>query len=1649
MKILDGIKNGWVGRKVAAMWRRRFWWRLLKWVFKIFVFLHILLLLFYLLLQLRPVRQYLLKRVDHALEQRLETEVEIASLRLPFFNSLELTGFLIEGFQRDTLISIESLTADLSLNPIKIIRKGIVVEALHLKGANLELKRLRGERDKNLNVIMGRLFPPKKEKKKNGSFQMEIGHIELEDILYAEYDELKGKDIMIQLPRGIIDVKETHWSEKKMCIGKIDLFEPVVKVLDVALYPLPDSLLIEEPPPDTIQDVPDSLLFTADVDQFFFRNGKLIVHNYRKAPIKTTPDDELDFKHMTVLDINMDFKDFVFDEAYNFEASRIDRLSFRSESGFVVENISSASAKVTPQNILLHGVKVKTENSEIGDTLEFYYDEYPDFFDFPNLVELDTRLSNTRVALKDIMVFAPDLQKSRFFSQNRNEVVRIDGRIRGTINQLEGRNLDIRLEDGSIFQGNFSTFNLGVKDEEFMDFNIDRLNTSMATFKDLIPSLDLPNNFDNLGRLNFSGNFLGFFHDFVAYGFLTTDIGKVNMDMKLSLVKGREQATYSGGLSLIDFDLGGWLKNPDFGKVNAITKIDNGVGLTGESVDATLSANVSSFYFKNYNYQNAEFKGKLNRNLLDGDFLIQDNNIDFLFNGRLNFKKPISNYKFNAVINRLDLLNLNLGKRDLVLSGRIDLNLERDDLSKNVTGDALLSDFKIVADKTERVSLQRVFGKSTIDSLNNQKKVILESDVMDGQITGDFSLDEIPVIFQQFLLEYHPEAATRIGIQPRTVNVSQSFVWDFDLKESGGLHYVIHPGLGKLENVNFDGYYFGEQDSLKAILRIPNLTFDKFAFEEINIFLDALGPEGDLDFSIENTTYNSKYDFDPVTFLSTFYRDTAFFGLNYSASENLLDNLNLSGALYPFDSTSYEVKLNQSNLTVLNNLWIINEDNYLHVSKDSLEIKDFLLSNVSNEKSIRLQSFGRNGLSLDFKNADFHQIDKYWDYDPLDFFGDYDISLRVNDIFKMEGINLSAFSDTMIINGDDWGAFRLDANVPNLKSRINGYVSITNGVRQLLAEGYFNLADLVPNPTKDTDKRQYFDFTTNIFSFPFNIAEYFIERSISETIGNFDADLHFFGQGKPNVEGTITTEGGAVTVNYLKTRYSFGSHVVRVNNQLFDASNLIVRDKYGNEATLYGGVRHRFLKDLGFDAYLETSRLLALDTKRGDNELFYGHALGAGRIRFSGSFQQPNVYVDGEVGDGTKLVIPLDSDREVTELKYIKILDKPKSAITEEEKKRSLPKLLKGVSLEMDLTINEEADAEIIFDEQAGDIIRGNGRGNIRILVPRTGEFEMFGEYVIEQGEYLFTLYNLVNKKFTVQQGGTITWSGDPFAANINLEAQYSDISASVANLIQEYLVNASENIQNNASLATAVDLKMELTGELLSPVINFGIEMPQLKGLLETYVNNKLRLLERDQNELYKQVFGLITMGQFIPSELDFRGAGNDLIYNTLSEFVSNQLSLLITELFSEFIEDGSVLSGIDFDINYNPSQRVTLDGGNAISAGDELELRLRQDFFNDRLSIILGGNIDLSGNISAAAESSGSFVGNDLVIEYILNADRNLKLRIYQRLLPDIGGGSRLQLGTGLSFRKEFNTFGEFFKNFKKDVRRKRREAKAAEKK
>jgi hypothetical protein len=317
----------------------------------------------------------------------------------------------------------------------------------------------------------------------------------------------------------------------------------------------------------------------------------------------------------------------------------------------------------------------------------------------------------------------------------------------------------------------------------------------------------------------------------------------------------------------------------------------------------------------------------------------------------------------------------------------------------------------------------------------------------------------------------------------------------------------------------------------------------------------------------------------------------------------------------------------------------------------------------------------------------------------------------------------------------------------------------------------------------------------------------------------------------------------------------------------------------------------------------------------------------------------------------------------------------------------------------------------------------------------------MYGNYEIVQGEYLFTLLNVVNKPFVVKEGGTIRWDGDPYNAIIDIEAEYSGLNTSLTNFISEYLntVNPGD-LESEARKSQNVLLKMFLNGQLQQPDINFDISFPGLQGQLQNVTDSKLRIVRQDQGELNRQVFGLLVIGSFLPSGNNSGLAGRgDLVFgNTLSELLSNQLSIHLTRLLSEVFTDVGFISGVDFNINYNVYDNESFNVGPDLrTTGRALQLRQSLDLFNDRLTVEVGGNIDWGSNL--VGNTNSAFLAGDVVIEYAVTKDRRFKVRMYQLTDASFLGGRRNKRGLGISWRREFDSINlrNFFSKMKKDAK------------
>jgi hypothetical protein len=400
---------------------------------------------------------------------------------------------------------------------------------------------------------------------------------------------------------------------------------------------------------------------------------------------------------------------------------------------------------------------------------------------------------------------------------------------------------------------------------------------------------------------------------------------------------------------------------------------------------------------------------------------------------------------------------------------------------------------------------------------------------------------------------------------------------------------------------------------------------------------------------------------------------------------------------------------------------------------------------------------------------------------------------------------------------------------------------------------------------------------------------------------------------------------------------------------------------------------------------------------------------------------------------GTHIFIPLDAGATNADQDFAIFLENgmlPVTPLTQID--------IGGIDLKMNMTITDDAIVELIFDDNTGEVLRGTGTGNIDISMDRLGNLSMYGDYVISSGDYLFTNF-IVRKPFLLNNGGVIQWNGDPYDANLNVQAKYKDLTASVYPLIQEYVSELGEgqsDVYNESKERTRIDLLMTLTGSLLQPDISFDIEFPDLSGELKGYVNTKVNILKANENAMLQQVVGLLLTRSFLP---DITGSGSTSlitqgINNTFSELISSTLSGYLGSLLGDLIPTGEVLSGISLEMNLGLP--ITQGGAGDVSTNplDDptatiVEVDLPLEFFNDRLEVRIGGDY-VTG---ATTVSQTEYLAGDVAFSYKITPDGRLKIRAYNQNAPTIEG-RRNKTGVGLTYRREYDTFHEFLGRKKK---------------
>jgi hypothetical protein len=1565
-------------------------------------------------LRFPAVQTWAAQEVAGTLSKSLGVEVKVGSVDVAFPKNIVLKDYLIRDLQKDTMIYGGELNINIRL--FSLMNKKVNVKEITLVRSRVHLA------TDSLGVLnIAEVFKSKKPKTPDTTttkfdWGISLSALNLEQTNFDFLDRKNQTHIKVRVGNAEIALNDLGLKS-----GKMDIASLLLENADVAILTNPNG----KPKTD------DGKRFHLLPKSFSIAFANVEAKKVNVSIDNITKPDAgkgIDFNHMLINNIALKagkgsiVEDSVF--------ASITNLSATEKSGFLIKSLVT-DAKVSPNGIILKDLDLVTQTSHIKNYLSLTYEGFADFKDFMNKVRITGKFDNTRIALKDIDFFVKKLNKVA-----HNQIY-ITGNIDGRINNLKGKDLKIRVGK-SVFNGSFSTHGLPKITETSINFRIDKLSTTVEDIRRIYPSLKLPENFNTLGNINFKGNLDGFVTDFVTNGSLTTSVGSAVTNLKFAYNPKTRNASYKGNLALNDFNLGKWFKSEQNLGTITLNATVKGSGLTLPTLNIDIKGKVSSVGLKGYTYKDILVDGKIEEERFKGSLAVHDDNLDFDFNGMANLHGATPEFRFVANVRHADLRALNLVKDSFVLSG----NIDADFIGKKI--DDIQGSLRLRDAKFTRLGVTAPIKFALIESnviSPTQKRLIIKTDEIVGTMEGNYTFTNLMPTLSDFV----KTTLTRSS----TINVahvsSQDFKFDLMVYDPGLLTRIIHPKFNYISNSKIEGSFNSQTNHFIFKASVPEFQFANVRASNTDIDIEV--DKQEVYAMLSNDKLYMKDSLLLDTLRLTAVNDHERFKLNLLAADKVKKNTaNITAFLTPQDGSAL-VSIMPSEVILAKQLWTFSPDNSILIAGKKITTANLAFVSSDN-RSIKVDSYFKGDSSTCF-NAHFDNIAindfiKPFTAKNSDMSGLINGSVKIEDVFLkpavLADITIKGFALGQIPIGD----IIVNSELDNNKNRLNINANILGASNDIQARGYYSLEELKPDMQIDAFIN---NLSLNFLNYPF------FARFVKTVAGNAAGKVTLGGTlQKPTLTGSLTIKEADLFVSYLNTHYAIKNEEVTLTENTIELGTIQLTDiggGLGETATGTGRIYHRNLKRFGIDVTVVADNLQMLNTTVKLNPIFYGTVFAKGTVKFNGQFNNMVIRANARTLSGTHVALPINSSKETNRYGFYQFVTKGADSL-KTSKKTNLK--LNGLTFILEADITPESQVDIILNPASGDIIRASGRGNIKLEIPKTGNITMYGNYEIERGDYLFTLQNIVNKPFSINRGGNITFSGDIYQAQLNIDAIYN-VRTAPYDLISDLFEKTSagtalSDAETRSKTRIPVELMMKLRGVLKQPSVSFDLRLIDPDPSIRTYVDNRLQIVRSNETELNKQVFGLLMLNRFLPAGNTINNSiqgGNAIgggVANTLGEFISSQLSLYLNNFVGSFVQ------GLDVNFRYRQYDQQSGTGTTSTGTGTtadaydtrrELQVLLTQRFFKDRLSISAGGNVDFGNTTTAATNgtnttqrnTTANFAG-DFQLEYSLTKDGRWRTKVFNRTFYDnFSARNQNRTGVGISYRQDFDKFGDLFKS------------------
>ena len=1417
-----------------------------------------------------------------------------------------------------------------------------------------------------------------------------FNRLRLQDILLKD----KNNDTLLYVARAAAGIRKLDFRNNSIVLGRAVVTNPVVAFItdSTGSNNLRWYLDLIKNPGESSEKNTNIIINQIDINK-----GRFALINRTREKGKTL----INFNDLGLTGINGIVEDFkIRNDSVSFS---IYNLIFRERSGF---NVKKMSGEILLANkaITFNSTKLFCDTSILDiPHLSIIPDSTGSFDDFINKVRLDLLLERSYLGFTDLQYFIPA-------TEGMEESVNLSGRVLGTISELKGRNIELSYRDSTLLDCDFDLSGLPEIDNTFIYIGVNSLNISSNDISKIyIPekgNIILPDILNKLGYISFNGNFTGFTTDFVTFGKMTSSTGNISTDVSFR-PEGRGGYKIKGLVNGQGIALGKLTGEKEMlGRLSMKANLDM-YASSLKAFSGSITGLIDSVEINDYKYRNISLNGTFSEHTWDGSVKISEPNIKMDLLGMFDFSGKLPEFDFTLNLAEADLYRLKLAKDT---SAAVTMLLTANFKGSNI--DNLDGEIKLLNSNLTLKGNDLEFYDFSLRTFSEDDRpaISLRTDYVDADVRGYYNFAGLENTVRSVMATLMP---SRFTAPPKTRNQRNKFTFDVSFKNTDKINSFFNTGLLISEKSSLRGSIFPDS-ILQITANSKSLNFRNNILKDVSVEAVYTSPYVQAKINSASLTAMGQTELKGFSINLNAEPDNFRLNLNWDNHDKIKNSGNISarGTFVKEPGTLMSPVLNidvdSTSIYNKNNRWKIDESKIL-VDSNAIKINRLFISSKDNYYQVNgtVSENPADTLYFEFRGIDISPLNyiskkkKEPDEISLDLKGILEGNILLTSLYKNPLVESNLKLSNFSLLQSDYGELAVVSAWNSEKKMAD--IRVGNNLKGK------KMLDVVGN-YDPAAKKIALDIKAD--KLPVDALNPLLKIFASGITGTTTGKVKFTASpGNIVLKGALLAESTSMKIDYLQTVY-------RLNDSIrFDKNNIIFRnitvlDEKGNTAQLNGSVSHRNFKDYKANLVINTNDCMVLNTKPKDNELFYGTAFASGMTTIKSGTNSLSFDISAKTGGNTKFFIPLNSSENVTDYSFITFLNTDTVRQKDEITKQTAvsPESETAFDLNFDLEITPDAEVQLIFDSKVGDIMRGHGNGNLNISYDQKGDFRISGDYIIEDGDYLFTLGNILNKPFTVENGGRIIFNGNIDDAEIDMKAIYK-LKASLYEILQDERFN--ERIP--------VECQINLSGRLFNPVISLDIFLPTADESTRTYLKNVITTEE----ELSRQFLYLLVMNSFY-SDPTYRSGltsttttGTSAMAVTTTEMVSNQLSNWLSQISN------------DFDIGF-----VYRPGYKDINA-NEVQLALSTQLLNDK--VIINGNFDVRG--TAGSSSSNDQLTGDFDIEYKITD--KIRFKVFNRFNnPYTGKQAPYTQGFGLFFRQDFDKFSDLFRKKEKPEMKKEEE-------